>query len=65
MLGHFVSSKQDWELYIRPIFIAMHEIIESESEFAEEAQKVMSNFKAEYNAVGQYWNMVLWVLKAR
>lgn len=63
-LGHFVSSKEDWELYIGPIFIAMHEIIESESKLAEKAQKVMSGFKAEYDAVGQYWDMVLWVLKA-
>jgi len=64
VLGHFVSSKEDWELYVRPIYIAMHEIIESESELAEEAQRVMNGFKAEYDAVGQYWDMVLWVAKA-
>jgi len=64
VLGHFVSSKEDWELYVRPIYIAMHEIIESESEFAEEAQRVMNSFKAEYDAVGQHWDMVLWVVKA-
>jgi len=64
VLGHFVSSKEDWELYVRPIYIAMHEIIESESELAEEAQTVMNSFKAEYDAVGQHWDMVLWVAKA-
>lgn len=64
VLGHFVSSKEDWELYVNPIYIAMHEIIESESELAEEAQRVIDGFKAEYDAVGQYWDMVLWVVKA-
>lgn len=63
VLGHFVSSKEDWELYVRPIYIAMNEIIENTSELAEEAQRVMNGFKAEYDAVGQYWNMVLWVVK--
>jgi len=64
VLGHFVSSKEDWELYVKPIYIAMHEIIESESEPAKEAQRVMNGFKAEYDAVGQHWDMVLWVVKA-
>jgi ubiquinone/menaquinone biosynthesis C-methylase UbiE len=63
VLGHFVSSKEDWELYVRPVYTAMHEIIESESELADEAQKVMNSFKAEYDAVGQHWNMLLWVAK--
>lgn len=63
VLGYFVSSKEDWELYVRPVYIAMREIIESKSERAEEAQKVMNGFKAEYYAVGQYWDMILWVVK--
>lgn len=63
VLGYFVSSKEDWELYVRPVYIAMREIIESKSEHAEEAQKVMNGFKAEYYAVGQYWDMILWVVK--
>jgi len=62
--GHFVSTKEDWELYIKPVYIAMRELIESKSELAEEAQRVMNSFKAEYDAVGQHWNMVLWVVKA-
>jgi len=62
---YFVSSKEDWELYIRPVYIAMREIIESKSELAEEAQKIMNDFKAEYDAVGQHWDMILWILKAR
>jgi hypothetical protein len=63
VLGHFVSSKEDWELYVRPVYTAMHEIIESNSELADEAQKVMNGFKAECDAVGQHWNMLLWVAK--
>ena len=42
----------------------MSEIIESGSELVEEAQMVINSFKAEYDAVNQYWNMVLWVAKA-
>jgi SAM-dependent methyltransferase len=64
VLEHFVSSKEDWEFYVRPTYIAMHEIIENESELAEEAQKVINGFEAEYDAVGQHWDMVLWVAKA-
>lgn len=64
-LGNFVSSKEDWEIYTRPTYIAMQEIIESKSKLAEEAQGVMNSFRAEYDAVGQHWNMVLWVVKSR
>lgn len=65
VLGHFVSSKEDWELYVRPVYTAMHEIIESKSELADEAQKIMNGFKTEYDAVGQHWNMLLWVAKRK
>jgi len=64
VLGHFVSSKEDWELYVRPIYTAMHEIIENKSELADEAKRVIDGFKAEYDAVGQHWDMILWVAKA-
>lgn len=63
VLGHFVSSKEDWELYVRPVYTAMHGVIESKNELADEAQKVMNGFEAEYEAVGQHWNMLLWVAK--
>ena len=62
--GSFDSTKEDWELYIQPVNHAMNEIIESASELAEEAQMVINSFKAEYDAVNQFWNMVLWVAKA-
>jgi SAM-dependent methyltransferase len=64
-LGNFISSKEDWEIYVRPTYIAMQEIIESKSKLAEEAQGVINGFRAEYDAVGQHWNMVLWVVKSR
>lgn len=63
VLGHFASSKENWELHVRPIYAAMQEIIKSKTELADEAQKVMNGFKAEYDAVGQHWNMLLWVAK--
>jgi len=62
--GSYDSSKEDWELYIRPVNYAMSEVIESTSELAEEAQTVIKSFKAEYDAVNQYWNMVLWVAES-
>jgi cyclopropane fatty-acyl-phospholipid synthase-like methyltransferase len=63
-LGNFVSSKEAWEIYVRPIYVAMQEIIHSKSKLAEEAQRVINGFRAEYNAVGHHWNMVLWVAKS-
>jgi SAM-dependent methyltransferase len=63
-LGDFVSSKEDWEIYVRPTYIAMQEIIESKSELAEEARKVVNGFRTECDAVGQHWNMILWVAKS-
>jgi cyclopropane fatty-acyl-phospholipid synthase-like methyltransferase len=62
--GSFDSSKADWELYIRPVRQAMEEIIERADDRAREAQGVMDSFQAEYDAVNQYWNMVVWVAKA-
>jgi ubiquinone/menaquinone biosynthesis C-methylase UbiE len=64
VLGYFASSKEDWELYVRPIYIAMHEIIKNKNGLAEEAQRVIDGFKVEYNAAGQQWDMILWVAKA-
>jgi cyclopropane fatty-acyl-phospholipid synthase-like methyltransferase len=63
VLGRFASSKEDWELYVRPVYTAIQGIIESKSELAGEARKLMNGFKAEYDAVGQHWNMLLWVAK--
>jgi cyclopropane fatty-acyl-phospholipid synthase-like methyltransferase len=64
VLGHFVSSKEDWELYAKPVYIALHRIIESKGELAGEAQRVMNGFELECDAVGKHWDMLLWVAKA-
>jgi cyclopropane fatty-acyl-phospholipid synthase-like methyltransferase len=65
VLGDFVSSKEDWELYVKPTNIAMNEIVRSKKELAGEARKVMNGFKAEYNAANKYWDMILWVAEAQ
>jgi cyclopropane fatty-acyl-phospholipid synthase-like methyltransferase len=63
VIERFVSSKEDWELYVGPVYTAMQEITASKSELASEAKKVVKGFKAECDAVGRYWNMLLWVAK--
>jgi len=64
-LEDFISSKEDWEIYVRPTYIALQEIIKSKGELAEEAQKVVNGFRTEYDAVGRHWNMILWVAKSQ
>lgn len=64
-LGDFVSSKEDWEIYVRPTYLALQETIERESRLKDEAQKVLNGFRTEYNAVDKHWNMVLWVVKSQ
>jgi cyclopropane fatty-acyl-phospholipid synthase-like methyltransferase len=58
----FISTKEDWELYVKPVNLALREAIETKGTLAKEAEMMMNSFKAEYNAVGHYWNMALWVL---
>jgi cyclopropane fatty-acyl-phospholipid synthase-like methyltransferase len=64
VLRRFVSSKEDWQLYVRPVYVSMREIIEKKRKLAGEAQEIIDGFKAECDAVGKYWNMLLWVAKA-
>jgi ubiquinone/menaquinone biosynthesis C-methylase UbiE len=64
-LGDFVSLKQDWEIYVRPAYVALQEIIERESRFEDEAQKALDGFRTEYEIVGKHWNMVLWVARSQ
>lgn len=63
VLKHFVSSKEDWELYVRPVYVAMQEIVESNSDLVGETRKIINGFKNEYDAVGKHWDMLLWVAK--
>lgn len=62
--GCFLSSKEDWELYINPVNQALRELVENKGNLATEAERMMKGFKAEYDAVGRYWNMALWILRA-
>jgi cyclopropane fatty-acyl-phospholipid synthase-like methyltransferase len=60
----FVSTKEDWEYYIRPVNVAMREMMKSQPELLSECQTVISGFQAEYQAAGKDWDMLLWVAKA-
>ena len=64
-LGDFVSLKEDWEIYVRPTYVALQEIIERESRLENEAQKVLNGFRTQYEIVGKQWNMVLWVARSQ
>jgi len=65
VVGKLVSSKEDWELYVLPVYTSMQRIIDSEDELSEEAEKVIDRFKAEYDAADKYWNMILWVARSQ
>lgn len=63
-IWHSASTKEDWETYVRPIFITMQEFMKSNPDRKQDAQTVIDGFKAEYDAAGKYWGVVLWVLKS-
>jgi cyclopropane fatty-acyl-phospholipid synthase-like methyltransferase len=62
-LGHFVSSKDDWDLYARPPIRALHEMIQVKKGSVDELQAMLDGFKMEYEAAGRDWDVALWVLK--
>jgi len=43
---------------------ALTEIMDRKGNLAKEATMMMKGFKAEYDAVGRYWDMALWVFQA-
>lgn len=63
-IWHSASTKEDWETYVRPIFITMQEFMKSNPDRKQDAQTVIDGFKAEYDAAGKYWGVVLWVLES-
>jgi cyclopropane fatty-acyl-phospholipid synthase-like methyltransferase len=63
--GLFVSAKDDWESYVRPVYSAMQEIAKNRPELSRESRKITQSFRAEYRAAGISWDMVLWVAKTR
>jgi hypothetical protein len=65
VLGDFVSLKEDWEIYIRPTYLALQEIIERVGRLEDEAQKVLNGHRTEYDIVGKHWNMVLWIARSQ
>jgi cyclopropane fatty-acyl-phospholipid synthase-like methyltransferase len=62
-LGHFVSSKDDWDLYVRPPIRALHEMIQAKKGPADDLQVFLDDFKMEYEAAGRDWDVALWVLE--
>ncbi len=62
--GSYVSTKEDWEYYMKPVNVAMRETMKNQPELLSECQAVIDGFQAEYQAAGKYWDMLLWVAKA-
>ena len=62
-IGHFVSTKDDWDAYVRTPIRGVEEIIKRNTKFAAEAKVMLDDFKMEYEAAGRDWDVVLWVLK--
>jgi len=62
-IWHGVSTKEDWEIYVRPIFITMQEFIKRHPDREQDTQAVIDGFKTEYEAAGKHWGVALWVLK--
>jgi cyclopropane fatty-acyl-phospholipid synthase-like methyltransferase len=60
---HAISTKTDWEIYVRPIFVTMQDFIKNNPDREQDAQAVIDGFKAEYDAACRHWNVALWVLK--
>ncbi len=61
---HAVSTKEDWDTYVRPIFITMQGFIKANPDRKQDAKVVIDGFKAEYDEAGKHWGVVLWVLKS-
>ncbi len=62
-LGHFVSTKEDWDVYVRAPIRGLQELIERNTKFADQAKVMLDGFRMEYEAAGRDWDVVLWVLK--
>ena len=60
---HAISTKTDWEIYVRPIFVTMQDFIKNNPDRDQDAQAVINGFKAEYDTACRHWNVALWVLK--
>jgi len=63
VLKFYVSSKEDWECYIRPVNVVMLELMESNPKLSTECKEIIDDFEAEYQAAKRYLDMVLWVAR--
>lgn len=62
-LGHFISTKEDWDVYTRSPIRRLQELIKTNSAFTADAKVMLEDFKMEYEAAGKDWDVILWVLK--
>jgi cyclopropane fatty-acyl-phospholipid synthase-like methyltransferase len=62
-VAHFVSSKDDWDLYGRPPKMALQQMLTEKKWPDSQLQMLLDSFQMEYEAAGRDWNVVLWVLK--
>jgi cyclopropane fatty-acyl-phospholipid synthase-like methyltransferase len=62
-LSYFVSSKEDWDLYVRPAIRGLQDMLTNKKELASEARVLLEGFKMEYEAADQHWDVVMWVVK--
>jgi len=62
-VAHFVSSKDDWDLYARPPIMSLQQMLTEKKWADAQLQGLLGGFQMEYEAAGRDWNVVLWVLK--
>jgi hypothetical protein len=62
VLGQFVSSKDDWDLYVRPPIRELQDRVAKKG-YPDVAHLMLESFRLECEAAGRDWNVVLWVLK--
>ncbi len=60
---HAVSTKEDWEAYVRPIFVTMQEYVKRNPDRKQDVEAAIDGFRAEYDEAGKNWDVVLWILK--
>ncbi len=63
LIRFIVSTREDWEFYVRPIYVSMKELARNRPELSNDSQALMKGFQAWYEAAGIYWDMCLWVAR--
>jgi hypothetical protein len=63
LIRFFVSTKEDWEFYVGPVYVAMQETARNRPELSNDSQALTKGFQAWYEAAGIYWDMCLWVAR--